>query len=58
MNVDPLMIIVIIITALLGGWLGAIISNRITEKRILMLFNLVVVFVLILDAGNLIGYLV
>jgi uncharacterized membrane protein YfcA len=56
--IDPFLVVAIMVAALFGGWLGAVISNHITERWILMLYNLVIVFVLLLDTANLISYLV
>ncbi|WP_125705821.1 sulfite exporter TauE/SafE family protein [Lacticaseibacillus daqingensis] len=48
----------IILAALVGGWLGANISNKVPEKHILLLYNLVIWGVLLLDVANLIGVLI
>ncbi|MDK7182417.1 sulfite exporter TauE/SafE family protein [Lacticaseibacillus rhamnosus] len=56
--IDPFLVLAVMVAALFGGWLGATISNHITEKSILILYNLVIVFVLLLDIVNMVSYLV
>lgn len=52
-SVNPALVLVIAITAILGGWMGAIISNKIPPKSILTLFRGMIVSVLLLDLTNL-----
>lgn len=46
-------VISIMITALIGGWLGATISNKISEKGIMYFYRGMIIFVLLLDLINL-----
>lgn len=50
-------IIAIIFTALFGGWLGATISNKLSQKGIMYMYRGMIVFVLLLDVFNLVKVL-
>lgn len=58
LGIDIVLLLAIMFAAIFGGWLGARVSNSINEKRIMMIYNAVVIFVLLLDSINLIEYLI
>lgn len=57
-DLDFILLLLLMFSAILGGILGAKISNAIKEKHILLIYNSVVIFVLLIDSVNLIKYLI
>lgn len=53
-SLEVSLIIAIMITAIVGGWLGATISNKVSQKSIMYMYRGMIIFVLILDLGNLV----
>ncbi|WP_100065417.1 sulfite exporter TauE/SafE family protein [Miniphocaeibacter massiliensis] len=54
LNYDLKFLIVIIPAAIIGGYLGGYLNNKLSEKKVAMLYNLVVIFVIFINVYN--GY--
>lgn len=57
-GIDYILLVAIMFAAIIGGLLGARISNSIKEKKIMLIYNSVVMMVLLLDVVNLVEYLI
>ncbi|MBF0787005.1 MULTISPECIES: sulfite exporter TauE/SafE family protein [unclassified Streptococcus] len=57
-GIDSGLSLIIILAALTGGWIGASISNHISEKKIFFFYHIVLLFVLTLGIFNLMYYVI